>query len=649
MLSSAFFRFYFILFFLNISAFIFGQSKADSLLKIIEKKRYDTSMVNSLVALSTEYGSSNPDKALWFAEKGKLLSEKLNYQKGLALSLKSIGCTSYVLCKYEKAIDAFKKVLDIYFKINDKNDYAYCLRNIGIVYSCLSDYPMAISYYQGSVKIFEAINDKKGMAYCYNNIGTIYCEQNNFEKALKYCNKSVKLCNEVGDKKLSSITYGNIGNILFKLKKYSMAIESYMHSLKIASEIGDKSLVADNYNNIANIQSNLGNNNSSIDNYKKSLKIKEELGNKRGIAVTYNNLAELYNDLNKFPEAIDYAQKANILSKEIGCIDDEQYACENLSFSYEGLGNYNDALKIYKIYKQLNDSIYNKEKYKQIAKMEAIYQSEKNEKEIKLLSKEKEIQEAVKRNLLLILSVCVLMILLILLLFNSYRIKQREKLNNLRIDQQEAFFKTVIKIQEEERNRFSKDIHDGIGQYISALKMNLNSLSAFHINTKDSEKWFNKISEEIDELCKEIRNVSFNIMPGVLLNKGLIAAVEELILKINKVNNCDINLDTFDCNKRMDSLLEINLYRIIQELLNNILKYANANKINIQFTMHENELNIIIEDDGIGFDTALLEQSTGNGWNNISSRIQLYKGTIHIDTKSGKNGTTVIIDIPSIA
>ena len=188
-----------------------------------------------------------------------------------------------------------------------------------------------------------------------------------------------------------------------------------------------------------------------------------------------------------------------------------------------------------------------------------------------------------------------------------------------------------------------------MGQYLSALKMNISSLiSKYNHHTNEMESSVNDINELVDELYKEIRNISFNIMPAVLVNNGLFSALEELTGKIKKTSGCDIKLDTFYCINRFDSLFEINIYRIIQELLNNIIKYAKSTNINVQITQHENELNIIIEDNGIGFDTALLDKNTGNGWRNIKSRLQLHKGTIHIDSEPGRRGTTAIIDISLI-
>ena len=258
-------------------------------------------------------------------------------------------------------------------------------------------------------------------------------------------------------------------------------------------------------------------------------------------------------------------------------------------------------------------------------------------------------QEKDKKQNQLILFFCLFVFTLIIawLLFSRNKIKQKEALNSEKLKNQKEQLKSVINTQEKERIRFARDIHDGIGQYFSALKFNISKFENEDKLSNDQKVLlFKNVMKLIDDLYHEIHNISFDIMPQILSIKGLIASLEELIEKINELSKISINLDVFEFNERLPQHVEIALYRIIQELLNNIIKYSQATHVNIQFTKHEKELNLLIEDNGTGFNTDTLKQSAGHGWKNIKSRIEMINGTIEIDSIPNRVGTTVIIYVP---
>ena len=595
--------------------FLFGishsfaqQRKIDSLQLLLRSAKEDTVKINLLNDLCWEYKFSNPYTALLLAKQALSLSQKALYSKGI--------------------IQAYSRT--------------------GVIYSSMSEYKKAFENMFNSLKIAELCNNKDGMVSAYNNIGILYKGQKQYDKALIYYFNALKINIEGKDNTRISANYDNIGNIYFLSGLYHKALNYYIMALSI-EEINNKYGMGNSLNNMGNCYLKLGDDFKAEECYQKSLKIKREIDDKRGITSTLINIADIYKKNRKYKEATKYYNDGLPIARQISAKSMIKMLYGRIATMDSLFGDFKNAFIYYQLYYAMNDSIYNENSQKVIAEMQTKYETEKKQREIEIQKLKIDNINVVKRNLWLLLSVCMLLLLLTLLFFNRYRIKQREKLSILQIAQQETLFKTIIKIQEDERNRFSKDIHDGMGQYLSALKMNISSLMPkYNHHTNEMESSVNDINELVDELYKEIRNISFNIMPAVLVNNGLFSALEELTGKIKKTSGCDIKLDTFYCINRFDSLFEINIYRIIQELLNNIIKYAKSTNINVQITQHENELNIIIEDNGIGFDTALLDKNTGNGWRNIKSRLQLHKGTIHIDSEPGRRGTTAIIDISLI-
>jgi signal transduction histidine kinase len=150
----------------------------------------------------------------------------------------------------------------------------------------------------------------------------------------------------------------------------------------------------------------------------------------------------------------------------------------------------------------------------------------------------------------------------------------------------------------------------------------------------------------LNDMHQEIRSIAFNLMPQTLIQHGLVPALKEMAIRINDTGKISVTVSEFDVPKRLHELQEISLYRVVQEWTNNVMKYANASRIEVQLVGHGEEISITMEDNGSGFDCAVLEESKGNGWKNIKSRINLIKGEIEIDSSPERKGTTVIVHLP---
>ena len=205
--------------------------------------------------------------------------------------------------------------------------------------------------------------------------------------------------------------------------------------------------------------------------------------------------------------------------------------------------------------------------------------------------------------------------------------------------------KAVLKAEEAERKRISGELHDGLGQLFSAVKMNLSAL-ADHIQFEDhhGEKMFEKTLSLVDESCKEVRVISHQMAPNILLKSGLATAVRDFIDKIDS-RKLKVNLSTFGLNERLDQNIEMVLYRVIQEAVNNVIKHAEANTLDIQLSKDEEGVNAMIEDNGKGFDSNALENVEGIGLKNMRTRVEYLKGQVDFSSTQGA-GTLVAIYIP---
>jgi signal transduction histidine kinase len=201
----------------------------------------------------------------------------------------------------------------------------------------------------------------------------------------------------------------------------------------------------------------------------------------------------------------------------------------------------------------------------------------------------------------------------------------------------------ILKGQEEERSRLAKDLHDGLGGLLSGIKFSLTNMKDNLIVTPDNMAVFERSLDMLDTSIMELRRVAHNMMPEMLVKFGLDEAMKEYCNSVTATNMLTAKYQSFGMNERIDGTSEIIIYRIIQELLNNVVKHASASEALVQLVKGNERLSVLVEDNGKGFDTAALENNKGAGWTNIRSRTNYLNGRLDVHSEQGR-GTTVTIE-----
>lgn len=591
------------------------------------------------------------------------LDEELDNKSGVAKCLGRIGVIHQNQGDYSKALEYYSRALSIDESINNKSGIERHLGNIGIVYHKQGDYPKALEYYFKALKINEEIANKSGIARHLGNIATIYADQGDFEKALTFYHKTLNIDKQIGNKHGISTHLGSIGIIYTdqaeitndlsdKSELYKKALDYYFQSLTIAEELGAKSLISVWLANIgivyddqAEFTSNASEkeelNKKALEYYFKALKIDKELGNKSGMAIRLGNIGSLYTDIKKYSEAEYYLLEALKLDKEIGDINTERQVEELLTELYNKTNRYQLALEHYKNAVLLKDSLFNEEKNSELTRKEMTYEFEKKQTALKREQEIKETikQEEIKRERIIYWSasgIVSLSLISSLLLFNRKRLKEKNKFQQQLNKQQKEQAIAVMETQEMERKRIAEDLHDSLGHLLSTAKLNLQTLP--------QEKQVQNSLTLLNQASEEIRNITFNLMPHTLEEDGLIPALEELSNKVSNTGIVRVNLQIHNMEKfQLEKQSQFNIYRIVQEAVNNILKHAGASEISIQVIGQEDHITIMIEDDGKGFNPQT--HKTGRGLKNIVTRSLWLKGNINIDSTPGK-GTTITTEFP---
>jgi PAS domain S-box-containing protein len=215
-----------------------------------------------------------------------------------------------------------------------------------------------------------------------------------------------------------------------------------------------------------------------------------------------------------------------------------------------------------------------------------------------------------------------------------------------RKNMEQNILKAVIRAEERERERISKEIHDGLGPLLSTIKLYIGECNAEDVSPQERGAMFNQTMELIDEAISNTRTISNTLTPRIIKDFGLVKAVESFCKKIDRTNTIKIKFETTDVDEKFEEALEMLLYRIITELINNTIKHAKASKIEIYLERFDDILQMTYLDDGIGFDKekVLSSSSGGIGLKNIISRLHSVKGTYQIHSKPDV-GTLVVIEI----
>ena len=204
----------------------------------------------------------------------------------------------------------------------------------------------------------------------------------------------------------------------------------------------------------------------------------------------------------------------------------------------------------------------------------------------------------------------------------------------------------IVQGQEEERSRLAKDLHDGLGGILSSTKYSLNNMRENFIISPENAIAFERTMTMLNQSITELRRVAHNMMPETLMKLSLSEALEDFCAQVTQSGALQVSYQSFGIdNLSLENQVKITVYRIVQELINNAIKHAVAATATVQVLCNDNKLNITVEDDGKGFDKTILIDSGGIGYKNLQSRISFLKGTIDIQSQTGK-GTSVYIEIP---
>lgn len=612
--------------------------------------------VDVLNQLSFNEVYTNTGEAIDFANEALHLSKQLQYTAGESVALNRLGVAYDVKGDYANALSYYHEALSISKQINEPKLIASNLSNIGLTHWHIGNSNDACKYLFSALTYFEAENNIQGQANVNNNIGMIYKSMRNYDKALVFFQKALSFYQLLNNKGGIGAVLTNSGQIYTINRDFSKALSYLNKSVKIKEEIDDLYGLSISYNHLATLFMEEGNYDKALQFAFKAVECAKKTNSNHNLAESYLKVTIINIRRGNFTEAIKFNRKSEALANNVSSNKLLYEVYHNYADIYEATGEYRKSLAFYKKFKNTEDSVINNHRFNKIYELELKHETEKSEMEIELLRRQKrfqvlqiEAQELLisKRNtqIILTVTVCLAIILLLYIFYISYRQRYKQKLEKTLHRIRELRAIELLDAEFRERKRIGEELHDGLGQILSVLKLTLTSLDRKLLleQSKQQELLFSAICLT-DNAFSELRNISHNLAPILLHEKGLASSIRSLLEPLQEAKKFKLNMDFSDVYVNIDGFIELTIYRVVQEVINNIIVHSKATEINFQLLENDDEIMLMIEDNGKGFD---INKKNGNGigLKNIQSRIESIGGNVHIDTAIGR-GTIVTILIP---
>jgi signal transduction histidine kinase len=490
-----------------------------------------------------------------------------------------------------------------------------------------------------------------GQGNTYSAIASVYRVSDNYGSTMLYYHKAIAILRQTDNTVSLATTILNAGDALRKNQEYDSALFYFKESALLFEKANSLTGKAYNLGNAGMVYAALGNNTLAEKNLNEAIQILEELKDYYPICSYLISIADIFVEKNDVRTALSYTERSLQLALNHKLKEQVSEASLKLSQLHEKIGNTEQSLKYYKDHIAYRDSVTNVKTIQKIADQRTQFEVSLKEKEISLL------QQAQKLNRIYFIIVIILLALaLMVLLFFRQRLANAklkstherklhdEKIENLLKEQEAHAMQSLIVGREIERKQIAQDLHNHLGSLLATIKVNLNG------EKEENMRNHHTITSLVDQACTDIRDMSHSLNMGISEDFGLIPAIKDLALHVQKSGGFEVEFNAAITECQLDSSTEIFIYRIVQELVSNVLKHSQASKVSISLTCFADEhmINIMVHDNGKGFSLKDIEDKNkhdGIGLASIKKMIKQQRGDMHFDSNK-QSGTTVSIDLP---
>ncbi len=518
---------------------------------------------------------------------------------------------------------------------------------LAIVYNAMAkvsqlqeQYEQAGNYYIKAIEVAGKYQPEY-LATVYNNYGSLLSSlpdsAANYQRSVYYLDKAEQIARQFNDLKIITCVLCNKAKLYRSQRRYTESMALSLQGLELAQQHHFTQWELVLLNNIGDLYFSMGKPREAIPFLEQSLKVKGA-----GIDPYYRNMAiftlgEVYYALDDKKKAEYYFMVSLSAAEQFGIVRDLIEANRKLALIYAARGDYALAFRHQLAYSRINDSIRNNVVMNNVQQLEVKYRTSEKDRELlkNKLHMEHQEQSLHRKNTIITLSVVAVMLLVLTVLFIYTRFRQKQKL--LLRDEQIREMRALIQGEEQERIRLAQELHDGIGGMLAAVNMNM------QVARKDGfaqKQELLGIMQMIEDTTDEVRKTSHNLMPSALLRENLKEALQHYCDNVSSNGALCIDLNTYGDLEQMHATYIIMIFRIVQELVQNVIRHAEATHVIVSLERMENQISLLVEDNGKGFD--MRRKAYGFGLENLSFRVRTLGGALEIRSMPG-SGTSVTV------
>lgn len=527
---------------------------------------------------------------------------------------------------------------------------------LGRIFTLTANYEEAGHYLTAAQIIAEKKNFYTVQAETLNALGSLYGSNEQHEKALELYKKSLAISKAQNFLPGTARALFNLGNAELNTgNRTPAAVRASMdlmrQGLRLMTQLKDTQSMITQSRGMSGAYTLLKNYDSALLMLGAAEGLLKASGKEFPFISHYNQTAKLYNNQKKYSEAIKYYETGLRLAKKY---EVPRWMCmyyNGMAETYENTGDYKKANHYNQLNIQMHDALVSKENFAAAADIQNRYERAKKDNEILKLAAVNQ-QKSVLNNVLTAAAAVLAIIGFLGYLYFKNRSKiarqqeviQQQKIIQLERDKQLVAVDAMLKGQEEERSRVAKDLHDGLGGLLSGTKLSFMNLKEALDLPSGAAVQFDRSLSMLDNTINDLRKVAQNLMPEALVKFGLHEAVRDFCDSIESSSGIKVLYRHYGTARKLPKTAAVFIYRIVQELVNNAVKHAGASQITVQLTTQENRTSLAVEDDGNGFDTALLRNAAGAGMANVNYRVRYFNGSTDVVSSPG-NGTSVNIEL----
>lgn len=553
-------------------------------------------------------------------------------------------------------------------------------------------------YYSKQSVILQNQGDSSFMQSLYTSWGRFYLDLGRYAEAQNKLFEALALAEKSGEDYSLMGLRTDISKVFLAIGLWEEAYKNIEISLSLAQKLGVEQTQADNLRDQAFILQKLNRPEEAAQKYLQALDIYENLDNVLEAGAIMIALSDVYKNGGDLKKANSLLEQASVLLDEalkiretinrplnviqykllLGkveikrnsnrraiqllseCIDvalekdskaDLKEAYALLAEAYRQNGQYKLALESFQNFHSVDTSILSTKNAERIQQLEERHKNAQlndslAQQRILFVQQNLDLNRTQNQNRWLLAGIAGALLLTLFLYYVYYQNNQlhQQKINLLRAEQETERLTAIIEGEEKERRRIGRELHDGLGAVLATAKMQLNALRHKKPDLEESPA-YQKAEQLIDAACENVREVSHDLMPGVLEQQGLEFALEDMCQSMSRASDLEVSFIPYGLETPLKDEVNVTIYRIVQELLKNAVKHAEAKEIIVQLTIEDGLLNLVVEDDGKGFDTTAKGRSNGIGLNNIRTRVAYLNGRLNIDSQAGQ-GSTFTVEIP---